>query len=248
MLIFVFTFTLLACAPATDGGPDLAVIGGRIGPTMPRIAIVRWPLPIDVTRARAFAATTGGTVASVPDEASNELLSCLRSTPQLALGPCEGPWIGLERPAGVPPGQSWRWIDRTPVTFTRWAEGSPAGSVRIAAVAALAEDGLWIDSIPSVDAGSEIRSAAIAWPAASDQDDDGVPDSFPIEDIPTTILPTSLCGGLRTDLDGNGRVDSADLAIVLAAWGTSQELPDIDADGIVGPLDLGGILAAWTGD
>lgn len=248
MKIGLSIISLLVTLRATADVPDRAVIGGRADPGADRIAIVRWPAPIDAEVARAFATAAGGVLVSIPDETENELVACLRNTVELALGPCDGPWIGLERPAAVPPGQSWRWIDRTPLTFTGWSEGSPSTSVRITAAAALLDDGTWIDAMPSVDAGSEIRSAAIAWSAASDQDGDGIPDTFPSGAIPTIVVPPHLCGSDPADLDGNGRVDSADLAIVLAAWGTSQDLPDLDDDGTVGPLDLGRILAAWSGD
>ena len=48
------------------------------------------------------------------------------------------------------------------------------------------------------------------------------------------------------DLDGNSRIDGADLGIMLSAWGTSGSA-DIDADGSVGGSDLGILLANWTG-
>jgi plastocyanin len=48
------------------------------------------------------------------------------------------------------------------------------------------------------------------------------------------------------DLDGNTRIDGADLGIMLSAWGTSGSA-DIDADGSVGGSDLGILLANWTG-
>ena len=45
------------------------------------------------------------------------------------------------------------------------------------------------------------------------------------------------------DLDGNGVVDGADLAILLGAWGTNQY--DLDGDGIVGGSDLAILLGDW---
>lgn len=47
------------------------------------------------------------------------------------------------------------------------------------------------------------------------------------------------------DFDGNGRVDAADLAVLLAAWGRSRSEADLDGDGIVGGGDLALLLAAW---
>ncbi|MBM4114321.1 MAG: hypothetical protein FJ252_00395 [Phycisphaerae bacterium] len=48
------------------------------------------------------------------------------------------------------------------------------------------------------------------------------------------------------DLDSNGRVDGADLGILLGAWGTSGPA-DLDQSGSVGGGDLGILLANWTG-
>ncbi len=47
------------------------------------------------------------------------------------------------------------------------------------------------------------------------------------------------------DLDGNARVDGADLGILLSAWGAGGP-GDIDNDGSVGGSDLGILLANWT--
>jgi dienelactone hydrolase len=53
------------------------------------------------------------------------------------------------------------------------------------------------------------------------------------------------------DLDGNGRVDGADLGLMLSAFGTndpSQAIRgDLNDDGQVDGLDLGVLLAGWTG-
>ncbi len=50
------------------------------------------------------------------------------------------------------------------------------------------------------------------------------------------------------DLDGDGDIDAADLAVVLAAWGPCPACPaDLDDDHQVGPGDLAIILANWTG-
>ncbi|MEC8559958.1 MAG: M43 family zinc metalloprotease, partial [Planctomycetota bacterium] len=47
------------------------------------------------------------------------------------------------------------------------------------------------------------------------------------------------------DLDGNGAVDGADLAIVLGAWGSSDATADVIGDPLVDGADLAAILAAW---
>jgi len=51
------------------------------------------------------------------------------------------------------------------------------------------------------------------------------------------------------DLDGDGVVDAADLASLIAAWGVcpaSGDCPaDLDGDGSVGASDLASLIAAW---
>ncbi len=48
------------------------------------------------------------------------------------------------------------------------------------------------------------------------------------------------------DVDGDGLVDAADIARLLAAWGTADAAADLDGDGVVGASDLAVILAHWT--
>lgn len=47
------------------------------------------------------------------------------------------------------------------------------------------------------------------------------------------------------DLDGDGNVGSADLGILLAAWGDEASIADLDEDGTVTGSDLALILASW---
>ncbi len=47
------------------------------------------------------------------------------------------------------------------------------------------------------------------------------------------------------DLNGDGAVDAADLAVLIAAWGTSAA--DLTGDGITGAADLAALIAAWAG-
>ena len=49
------------------------------------------------------------------------------------------------------------------------------------------------------------------------------------------------------DLNGDGRVDGADLGIMLAYWGSTGTDGDLDGDGDVDGGDLGLLLVAWTG-
>ncbi|HMN95120.1 MAG TPA: hypothetical protein PKC43_02025 [Phycisphaerales bacterium] len=48
------------------------------------------------------------------------------------------------------------------------------------------------------------------------------------------------------DLDGDGKVDGADIGILLASWGPCSGCPaDLNGNGNVGGADLGILLAAW---
>jgi hypothetical protein len=243
----IFLIQAIVSGAAAAADPDLVVLSDGPGRAGSLTGIVRWTGPVDGEMARAFAVATGGELVSISDAKANEHLRCLRAAAALGLGPCDGPWIGLSRIAATGDGASWTWRDLTPVTFIRWADGAPTTSTRITAFAAMLEDGTWLDSLPSPDAGTEIRSAAVAWPGTSDADLDGIPDALTAFGIATVLVPARSCGTDPADLDGNGRVDSADLAIVLAGWGGTDDLPDINDDGRVDHLDLGMLLAAWTG-
>lgn len=51
-------------------------------------------------------------------------------------------------------------------------------------------------------------------------------------------------GGSPADLDGNGSVNAADLAILLGAWGTPAG--DVNGDGTTDAADLAELLGAWS--
>lgn len=247
MAIGIFLISCLISVPDTVAGPDVAVLADLPGTPSARVGIVRWPAPVDAAAARTFALSTGGELASIPGVEANQRVACLRNLPDLELGPCDGPWIGLERPAAALPGAPWRWTDGSGSTFTAWTDGAPSTSVRIKAAAALLDDGLWVDSLVSPQAGSEIRSAAILWPATADSDGDGIPDALALAGLAMILVDPTGCGGEPADLNGDGRVDSGDIAIVLANWGTGLATADINDDGVVNQLDLGAVLAAWNG-
>ncbi|MCA9291375.1 MAG: CRTAC1 family protein, partial [Phycisphaerales bacterium] len=71
----------------------------------------------------------------------------------------------------------------------------------------------------------------IASGAAADDDGDGLIDD---------------CDATPADLDGDGDVDAADLATLLAAWGTADANADLDGSGVVDAPDLAMLLADWT--
>jgi len=57
-------------------------------------------------------------------------------------------------------------------------------------------------------------------------------------------LTVETIGGAPADLNGDGCVDSSDLAILLAAWGAPGDA-DIDGSGVTDSSDLAVVLAAW---
>jgi hypothetical protein len=57
------------------------------------------------------------------------------------------------------------------------------------------------------------------------------------------VLVTA-CPTRPEDLDGNGEVNAADLAVILNNWGGSGP-GDLDGDGSVGAADLAAVLNAW---
>ena len=63
--------------------------------------------------------------------------------------------------------------------------------------------------------------------------------------VPASRLST---GGVAepADLTGDGLVNSADLGVLLAQWGTSSVQADINNDGAVDSADLGALLSRWT--
>ena len=52
--------------------------------------------------------------------------------------------------------------------------------------------------------------------------------------------------GIPGDFDGNGAVNGADLATLLAGWGT-RGVTDLDDNGVTNGSDLAVLLANWTG-
>lgn len=66
----------------------------------------------------------------------------------------------------------------------------------------------------------------------------------PLGDPVTKLL--RLVPILAEDLNGDGTVGPADLAILLSAWGPKGGDADLDGDGSVGASDLARLLAAWS--
>jgi hypothetical protein len=67
----------------------------------------------------------------------------------------------------------------------------------------------------------------------------------------TASLTLSLAAsGVRqphpADINGDGSVDSADLAVVLGAWGSDLVAADVNRDGTVDSVDLAIVIGAWS--
>ncbi len=62
------------------------------------------------------------------------------------------------------------------------------------------------------------------------------------------VVDIYMVKGVRGDLTANGVTDSADLAVLLAGWGTGFTSPDLNWDGIVDSGDLAILLAFWGRD
>jgi hypothetical protein len=73
------------------------------------------------------------------------------------------------------------------------------------------------------------------------------PDDPPYEPGPFGLryVVSLECPPASGDLDGNGSVGPADLAILLGGWGQPGPT-DLDGDGTTGPADLAILLGAWT--
>ncbi len=55
-------------------------------------------------------------------------------------------------------------------------------------------------------------------------------------------------GGCAGDLNLDNRVDSADIGLLIAAWGTDGSIvdgSDLNGDGLVNAADLGLLIGAW---
>ena len=53
--------------------------------------------------------------------------------------------------------------------------------------------------------------------------------------------------GIPGDLNGDDRVNGADIGLLLAAWNSSDVAADLDGSGVVDGADLGLLLVDWTG-
>ncbi|MCH8914057.1 MAG: hypothetical protein IIA33_10885, partial [Planctomycetes bacterium] len=65
----------------------------------------------------------------------------------------------------------------------------------------------------------------------------------------TLIVEGAVVIDVFGDLNGDGTVDAADLAILLGSWGPCTDCDDcpadLDGDCVVGPADLAILLGNW---
>lgn len=67
-----------------------------------------------------------------------------------------------------------------------------------------------------------------------------------VRTIRASMAARPLVAVRSCDLNGDGKVDELDLALIRAALGTGKESADVTGDSIVDERDLGAVLAAWT--
>ena len=72
--------------------------------------------------------------------------------------------------------------------------------------------------------------------------DENIPGATTAQIVAT--LSATIGGGNPADLNGDGRVDGADLGTLLAAWG-SPGPTDLDGNGTTDGADLGILLSNW---
>ena len=111
--------------------------------------------------------------------------------------------------------------------FTLFADGGklPTSGIYVAELALYSTDGVTAPSAPFWIVFNDERTeaehdAAIAWVEAN--------------------LATPACA---SDLDGNGETGSADLAMLLSAWGTPAA--DLTGDGVTDSADIAALLSSW---
>ena len=160
--------------------------------------------------------------------------------------PCDAAWIGASRVPEAGGAALWRDLDGAPLGHAPFAPspGSPRLVFAAGFVASPAGSAIeWIALPPGPSAAG--NTALALFHAAMDEPDadaDGMPDRLAAALLRRT--PPGTSAPPCPDLNADGFVDAADLAILLAAWGTPGP-GDLDGDGIVGATDLSALLAAW---
>jgi hypothetical protein len=213
----------------------------------------RLPLNHCWTQARNMCEADGGHLATITSAPENNLLRSLtiKNDPGGLEG---GPYIGGTC-VGLPWGQFY-WITGEPFVYTNWLSGAPNGSQ--GETEQYLQFWRWSDLgwNDAGDCGGLMFSHLIEWSADCNNDsiiDYGQILAGELEDLNANNIPDCCEGGVPcscpADLDGNGEINSIDLAIILDKFGTDggKDYPnaDIDGSGIVDAADLTAILSGW---
>lgn len=94
---------------------------------------------------------------------------------------------------------------------------------------------------PTLDSTPPSEAATVAPPTAA-----GDAPRVAIRTIRASLANRRLDPVRSCDLDGDGRVDAADVDLVRAAMGTRNAAADVTGDSLVDERDLGAVLAAWS--
>jgi hypothetical protein len=221
------------------------------------------PSAISYSAARVEAERQGGHLASLTSAAENQFVyerSIATPGGWIRLPNWHfGPWIGARR--STPGSPSFIWETGEPFEFTAWMPGgSNCGVTQPDATSqdfVVMSNGCPVDTSPTwsdSENNEGARSLAIEWSA--DCNGDGVVDYGQImagllldadrDQIPDCCLSGGPCSPCPPDTDRDGYVDGADVAVVLAAWGTTgSSAADVSGDNFVNGADLGLVLAAW---
>ena len=159
-------------------------------------------------------------------------------------------WLGGFRADANSP---WQWVTGEPWSYANWAPGQPdtcCGNPNYLWYWSFSP-GSWDNSTSSWEV-----HFLVEWSA--DCNGDGVVDFGQIRageladtngnNIPDCCEQGISCTPCVADLDDSGAVNSVDLAIILAAWGTNggkYPQADIDGSGTVDATDLSEVLAGW---
>lgn len=246
-LAFAITLGLTAAASAqnsydgavrwstTDGGNGhwYAVIDEPVFPGFPD-----WPTTWG--DAHVLALTLGGELASLGSQSEKAFVASLLDTD-------EAHFVG-----GVKIGvREWGWIDGTPWS-NLWHPGQPDGGWD-EGFTALYRSGAQLHDVPELSPTEERVPFVIEWSVDCNGDGivdlgqilNGTFDDGNVDGVPDCCGGNSCCPG---DLDRDGEVSSADIGLLVAAWGTDGGITpaaDIDTDGLVDASDLGLLFGFW---
>jgi hypothetical protein len=218
------------------------------------LGVVRLPEAISWSDARDLAQASGSQLFT--PASTSQVMAVADLAVELGPWECTGPWLGGKRaPALASLDSGWTDVTGVELQVTHWSVGQPLGSSSLHWKAAI--DGRdpklvsWVNLLPDPDAGPAVHGYVFtADSSAADCDLDGISNLIEIvvlgaADLDEDGVP-DLCG---TDLDGDGSVGGADLAVLLGRWGACPDgggcAGDFNGDGMVNGYDLSLLLAYW---